>query len=303
MSPAGRDASIGRSLIPMGILTLVWGVNWPILKMGVTEVPPLTFRAYTLLFTGLCLLAVARAGGESIRLPRELWPLVVRLSIFNIAAWNGLVLFGLREMPAGRGAILAYTMPLWATLISLVVLNERLSWHKVLGLVLGMAAMALLVVEDIAAIGKSPFGAAMILGAAIAWGVGVVMLRTSQPPISKNALAGWMTILGWIPLTLATPFLDEDWIARIPSLSGTAWFAILYNIILAGTLAQWAWFTLARTLPVAVSSMSSLPVPVVGIFAGMLLLGERPGAAEWIALALVVAALFAVLWPGRVTQA
>ena len=80
----------------------------------------------------------------------------------------------------------------------------------------------------------------------------------------------------------------------MPSPSG--WFALLYNIFLAGTLAHWAWFTLARTLPVVVSSMSSLPVPIVGVFAGMLFLGERPGASEWAALAFVVAAMVLVLW-------
>jgi drug/metabolite transporter (DMT)-like permease len=52
-----------------------------------------------------------------------------------------------------------------------------------------------------------------------------------------------------------------------------------------------------------VSSLSSLPVPVVGVFAGMIVLGERPGPAEWIALALVLSALVAVLWPGRATKA
>jgi drug/metabolite transporter (DMT)-like permease len=77
--------------------------------------------------------------------------------------------------------------------------------------------------------------------------------------------------------------------------SAAAWFAILYNIFLAGTLAHWAWYTLARTLPVAVSSMSSLPVPIVGVLSGMLLLGERPGPSEWIALVLVIAAMIAVL--------
>ncbi|MDE2359163.1 MAG: EamA family transporter, partial [Betaproteobacteria bacterium] len=78
------------------------------------------------------------------------------------------------------------------------------------------------------------------------------------------------------------------------------WFAVAYNIALAGAIANWAWFTLARTLPVAVSSLSSLPIPVVGVFSGMVLLGERPGPSEWIALAFVVAALFIVLFaPGR----
>ena len=82
-------------------------------------------------------------------------------------------------------------------------------------------------------------------------------------------------------------------------MSQTAWFAVLYNIFFAGTLAHWAWFRMARTLPVAVSSLSSLPVPVVGVLSGMLFLGERPGTrANSLALALVLASLVAVMSAG-----
>ena len=87
-----------------------------------------------------------------------------------------------------------------------------------------------------------------------------------------------MMLIGWVPIVGRGAVLRSTIrLARPRDLSATAWFAILYNIFLAGTLAHWAWFTLARTLPVAVSSLSSLPVPVVGVFAGMIVLGERPG--------------------------
>jgi drug/metabolite transporter (DMT)-like permease len=56
---------------------------------------------------------------------------------------------------------------------------------------------------------------------------------------------------------------------------------------------------MARTLPVAVSSLSSLPVPVVGVFSGMLFLGERPGPNEFVALALVLASVATVMFPER----
>jgi drug/metabolite transporter (DMT)-like permease len=56
---------------------------------------------------------------------------------------------------------------------------------------------------------------------------------------------------------------------------------------------------MARTLPVAVSSLSSLPVPVVGVLSGMLFLGERPGTSEFVALAMVLASLAAVMFPER----
>jgi drug/metabolite transporter (DMT)-like permease len=297
------DRSVGRSLVPVAVLALVWGANWPILKLGVAEIAPLTFRALTLPFAGLGLLAIAKASGEAVRIPRAMWPMVATLALVNITGWNGLVLFGVREMEAGRSAIIAYTMPVWATLVSLAVLHEPLGKRKAAGLALGMAGMLVLLGDDLRAIERRPFAALMILGAAFVWACGTVLLRKFQPKIPQNTLTGWMMIAGWVPIALAAPLLDPGWRNALDGLSATAWFAIAYNIALAGTLAHWAWFTLARTLPVAVSSMASLPVPVVGVFAGMLVLGERPGAPEWIALALVLAALVAVLWPAKRREA
>jgi drug/metabolite transporter (DMT)-like permease len=194
-------------------------------------------------------------------------------------------------------------MPIWATVIATVVVHETLSRRKVLGLALGTCGMALLIGEEIRAIRQAPFGALMILTAAILWAFGTVLLRKWKPPIAQNTLSGWMMLAGWLPLALLAPLLDpHPLVQTVASLSARGWFAVLYNIFLAGTVAHWAWFTLARTLPVAVSSLAALPVPVVGVFAGMLLLHERPGVREWLALALVVAALFTVLFQPRAAK-
>jgi drug/metabolite transporter (DMT)-like permease len=298
MTPTASPAHpTARAALPILVLTLVWGCNWPVLKMGVTELAPLTFRSLTLPLAALGLLLVARASGDAIRVPRALWPKLIVLALFNIGCWNGFVLFGVQQMPAGRSAILAYTMPIWATLIAAIVLHERLSARKLFGLALGVAGMSVLIGEQIGVVRAAPSGALLILAAAITWAMGTVLLRKWQLPIAQNTLSGWMMLLGWIPLAVLAPFFDPQPLAtELANLSARGWFAIGYNIFLAGTLAHWAWFTLARTLPVAVSSLSSLPVPVVGVLSGMLVLGERPGAQEWIALALVVAALFTVLF-------
>jgi drug/metabolite transporter (DMT)-like permease len=288
---------MARAAFPILVLTLIWGCNWPILKMGVTELAPLTFRGLTLPLAAIGMLIVSRLAGDSIRIPRVLWPRLVVLAMFNIGCWNGFVLFGVQQLPAGRSAILAYTMPIWATMIAALVLHEPLSRRKLLGLALGIAGMAVLIGEQITAVRAAPFGALMILAAAIAWAMGTVLLRKWQLPVPQNTLSGWMMLLGWTPLALLAPVFDPQPLSsELAGLSVRGWFAIGYNVLLAGTLAHWAWFTLARTLPVAVSSLSSLPVPVVGVFSGIVLLGERPGPQEWIALALVVAALFTVLF-------
>jgi drug/metabolite transporter (DMT)-like permease len=267
-----------------------------VLKIGVSEIAPLNFRAVTLPFAALGLLLIAKLSGEPVAIPRPLRMRVVLLALVNITAWNALVLFGVQQLPAGRSAIIAYTMPIWTVLFSLFLLHEPLSKRKTVGLVLGMIGMAILLGDDIRAVQRTPQAALLILGAAICWAFGTVMLRKWKLPMPQNTLSGWMMLLGCIPIALLAP-----WFAPGPLSLPTprALSAVFYNILFAGTLAHWAWFTMARTLPVAVSSMASLPVPIVGVFAGMLVLGERPGPSEWAALGFVLAAMFAVLWPGR----
>jgi drug/metabolite transporter (DMT)-like permease len=294
---AASDSHVSAStLLPVAVLTLVWGCNWPVLKMGVAEIAPLTFRSLTLPFAALGLMAVAVRSGDAIRVPRELWGRVAALAFFNITGWNALILFGVQQLPAGRSAILAYTMPMWSVLFSLFLLHEPLSKTKLAGMALGMAGMALLLGDDVRHLERTPAAALLIVAAAIAWAFGTVLLRKWKLPLPQNTLSGWMMLLGWIPIALLAPVFAT---APLQAPSAAGWFAILYNIFLAGTVAHAAWYRLARTLPVAVSSMASLPVPVVGVFAGMLVLGERPGAAEWAALGLVVAAMVAVLWPPK----
>ncbi len=298
-SPASHIT--GAALFPVAVLALVWGCNWPVLKMGVTEIAPLSFRAMTLPFAALGMLAIAARSGASIRIPRPMWGKVALLALFNIAGWNGLLLFGVQQLPAGRSAILAFTMPVWSVLFSLVLLHEPLSKRKVIGMALGVLGLGVLLGDDIRHVQRTPTAALFIVGAAISWAFGTVLLRKWKLPVPQNALSAWLMLVGALPLTVLAPFVANPGPLVMPSAG--AWFAVFYNIFLAGMFAHWAWFTLARTLPVAVSSMSSLPVPVVGVFAGMLVLGERPGAAEWAALALVVAAMIAVLWMPRAPPA
>lgn len=298
-APAEQHTLPATGLALVVLLSLVWGCNWPVLKLGVAGLAPLTFRAVTLPFAALGLLAIATLSSESTRIPRRWWPRVAVLALLNITCWNWLILFGIQHMAAGRAAILAYTLPIWSVLFSLWLLHEPISPRKLAGLLVGMAGMAVLLGEDIVSVRSAPVGALLVLGAALSWALGTVLLRRWAPPLPQNTLTGWMMLLGWAPLAAAAPLLDPHPFASLAAMSSTTWFAVIYNIFFAGTIAYWAWFHMARTLPVVVSSLSSLPVPVVGVISGMLMLGERPGPSELIALALVLAALAAVMIPDR----
>ena len=287
------------SLMLVVVLSLTWGCNWPVLKLGVTELAPLTFRASTLGFSGLGLLLVSLLTGETIRIERKLWSRLVALSLVNITGWSALIVYGVQLLPAGRSAILSYTMPIWGVLFSLWLLHEPLSRRKLLGLALGVGGMSVLLGEDIVNLRRAPVGSLLVIGAAIAWGFGTVLLRRWALPVPQTTLTGWMMLIGWIPIAIAAPIVDPHAWSSLATMSGTAWFAVLYNIFISGSVANWAWFRMARTMPVVVSSLSSLPVPVVGVISGMIFLDERPGASEFVALAMVIASLAAVMLPAR----
>lgn len=295
---APQRTGLASSLALVTVLGLTWGCNWPVLKVGVTALAPLTFRTATLPFAALGLLAIAKLSGERAGIPRAWWTRVAALAFCNITLWNVLIVFGVQQIPAGRSAIIAYTLPIWSVLFSLWLLHEPLSGRKIAGLALGMAGLAVLLGEEAINVRRAPVGTLLILGAALAWGLGTVLIRRWSPPLPHAALTGWMMLLGWIPVALAAPVLDPG-LRSLSAMSGGAWFAVLYNIFLSGAIANWVWFRMARTMPVAVSSLSSLLVPVIGVFSGMLFLGERPGASEFVALALVLASVASVMWPAR----
>ena len=145
------------------LLGVVWGVNWPAIRISVLEIEPWTFRTICLGAGASMLVVVALARKKSLRVPRtDILPLVA-VGLLNVTAYHMLTAYGLTKMDAGRGAILTFTFPLWSVLLGTVVLKERITMGRFAALLLGLSAMALLIGTDIGAMGRSPVGAAIML--------------------------------------------------------------------------------------------------------------------------------------------
>jgi drug/metabolite transporter (DMT)-like permease len=274
----------------LAALTLAWGFNWTAMKVALAEVPPWTFRTLCLGLGSAVLFAALKARGHRLAVPKGQWGRLWVLAFLNITFWNMLVAFGLTMIPSGRAAILAYTMPVWAVPLSIWVLGERLTSRKLLGLILGMAGLALLVGD----VFESP-GTLLPLGAAICWAIGTVLQKRYPMAMPNGAYTAWIMLLGGVPI-FAGALLFED----LGALRGVGlWPAlgVAYNVIVAFAFAHWAWIKIATSVPVSVFSISMLIIPVVGVVSGMLFLGERPGWAEYAALVLIVCALATVIRP------
>ena len=125
-------------------LTIVWGCNWPVMKVALQEVPVWWFRTTCVVFGGLGLLTITAITRQPILLRWRDIPSLICVSIFAIMGWHIFTGYGVTHMPAGRASIIAYTMPVWAALFSVFVLGERLRMATLAGLFFGLSGLAVL---------------------------------------------------------------------------------------------------------------------------------------------------------------
>ena len=278
-------------------LTVVWGFNWTAMKVAIADIAPLTFRTLCLGLGSGVLFAFLRASDQPLGVPRDQWRRLALLAFFNITCWNILVVFGLAHLPSGRAAILAYTMPAWAIPLSVLLLGERLTARKLLGLALGMAGMVLLVWDEFHRIQGAPLGALLVLGAAFSWAIGTLLQKKYPVRAPLAAYTAWLMLLGGVPIYVGALLLED--FSRLADVSLTSALGAAYNVLLAFAWAHWAWIKLATSVSVTVFSLSMLVIPVVGVFSGMLFLGERPGWPEYASLAFVLGSLATVVIPHK----
>ncbi len=278
-------------------LTLVWGFNWTAMKVAVTEIAPFTFRSLCLGVGSAVLFAALRASGQRLAVPRSEWRRLALIALFIITCWNLLVVFGIARIPSGRAAILAYTMPAWSIPLSVWLLGERINARKLAGLALGLAGMALLLGDELVRLQAAPLGALLVLAAAVTWAIGTVLQKKYPVRAPLPAYTAWLMLVGGAPIYAGALLLEDP--RRLADISPQAAAALAYNVLLAFAWAHWAWIKLVTSVSVTVFSLCMLAIPVVGVFSGMLFLGERPGWTEFAALALVLGSLASVIVPRR----
>lgn len=283
----------------LALLSLFWGLAWPAMKIVLGEIRPWTFRAICLAAGGAGLLALARAGGAALRVPAgDLTPLIIT-SLINITGWHILSAYGLSMLHAGRAAIIAYSMPLWAILLSRLLLKERITSTRLWALAIGSTGLALLLGPDMQAVGAAPLGALMMLGAAVCWAAGTVLVKFFKWHMPGTLVMGWQLLIGGIPIIVGAILIDPG--TTIAAVSWKAIAALMFVVALPTIFCHWAFFMVVQIFPANVAALSTLGIPVIGVFSSALILGEPVTATELIALFLVVLSLGLTSLGGRRT--
>lgn len=281
-----------RSLAALALLTLFWGLNWPVMKFSLRELTPLYFRAVTMSGGVLLLVCWYRLHGASLAMPARDLPRVILLAVPNVLGWHALSIFGIQELASGRAAILGFTMPIWTVVLGVAFFRETMTPRYWVGIGCSAAAVALLLAHELSAIAGRPVGTAWMLGAACAWALGTLLLRRVTLAMSTEALTVWM-IASVVPVFWVLALLLEPpprW-----SFSPGMWAALAYGFAINYGAAQIIWFSIARSLPPVASALSIMLIPVIGLGSAMWIVDERPHTEDYLAAALIIAALAVVL--------
>lgn len=289
-----------RNLVALILLTLMWGVNWPVMKISLREMTPLYFRALTMTGGVLLLISWYRSRGARLALPPGSLPRVVALLVPNILGWHTLSIFGVQALASGRAAILGFTMPIFTVLFGVALFRERMTPRLWLATACAASAVVLLLWHELATISGKPAGMVWMLGAAACWAFGTLLLKRMPLQVPTEALTVWM-------IGLAVPVL---WILAITlepapswSFSPTMWMALAYGFAINYGAAQIIWFGIARSLPPVASALSIMFIPVIGLGSAMWITGEQPFAEDYFAALLIIAALGATLLPAGKARA
>lgn len=278
------------------LLALAWGCNWPAMKLALRDIDVWLFRCGTALGGGLIFLTALKLRGLSLGVPRQQWPALAFCAFFNITVFPLSSTLALLYLPAGWTAILAYTMPVWASILGLAVLDERLTWRRLVALVMGLAGVGVLMAPDLNLDGASRdlmLGFAIILAGAVLWAVGVVgqkRVRWSRP---TSVIAAWQVFVGGLPYLLLVPVLAD--LSSLAEARVDALLAWAYAVLIGLALGTYLFYRIVARFPVATAGVASLSVPVVGVLSASLLLGEALGLRELGSLVLVVSAVALVL--------
>jgi len=166
---------------------LTWGISYPLTAIALVGFDVFTLRASVQVIGAVALMLQALAARRRFRVPREAWPDLTISALFNMAIFPICMNFGVYLMSPGRASVLVYTMPIWATLFAKPLLGERITRNRALALLLGAAAVVVLVSQNLSQLRNAPLGAGLTIAAAMSFALGTVWLSAAAGPTTRRS--------------------------------------------------------------------------------------------------------------------
>ena len=247
------------------LIMVIWGLNYPVGKIGVHAVPPM-------MMIGLRFALVAALLLPFVPVP---WGKMQR--IFYISFMIGVLHFapnftGLKLVDSGVGAILNQLSVPFSAIMAAIFFKDRIGWRRALGMTLAFVGVAVLVGEP-----RRPtdlVGAFLMIGASLAWAFSLIqtkMLKNVHP----LALVGWMCLMASPQLILLSLVLEDRPVEAALAMGWTGIWPIVYMAVFVSIVSHSLWYGLINRHPINMTAPFALLTPVFGVLFGVLILGEQ----------------------------
>lgn len=284
----------------MLLLTLagLWGGSFLLAKIAVADIPPLTLVLARVGLAAVALWTVVVATRLPVPRDRASWAAFAVMGLLNNAVPFTLIFWGQTRIDSGLASILNATTPLFTVLLAHVVtLDERLTWSRLAGVLLGMAGVVVIIgPQELAGLGGDLAGQLAVVGAAFSYACAGLWGRRfrGRPPMVTAAGQVTMSALMMIPLVA---MVDRPWSLPPPSTASVA--AVLTLALVATALAYVLYFRILAVAGATSLLLVTFLIPPVAILLGVVVLGERLAMADLAGMALIGLGLAAI--DGRLT--
>ena len=280
----------------LAALGVTWGVNWPVIKIGISGMSPWTFRLLGFSVGALALMAVVKFTGRRLTVPRGITLVhLIMSSLLNVVAFGVFSALAMLTASTGRVAVVAYSFPVWACLLAWLVLGERLNRNAIAGLVLCLGGLVVLVYP---VIGQSALiGLGLSLASAITWAIGTIYLKLFR--ISGDMIVNtmWQVVIAAIVLLFFT--LAFQGVPTFELAPADAIIAVIFNGVVGSAVSFLLWYSIIGHLSATAAALGSLAAPAVGVVTSALILGEYPTTMDVIGFSLIFAAAMSVILQPR----
>jgi drug/metabolite transporter (DMT)-like permease len=273
------------AIFAIGALALVWGYNWIVIKVATADASPFALVAIRMVLGSAALFAISALARRPLKSP-PIGPTAL-IGICQVGLMTTFQTLALSTGGAGKTTLLVYTFPFWIALLSIGMLDDRLTRVRIIAVVIAAAGLGFVLYP--LDLGHDVLSKVFALASAVSWAFGSVFTKRFRAKHHVDLLpfTAWQMAYGAIPIVIIALVVPGGYVHVTPS-----FIAALAYIVIPGTaLAFWLWFFIMERLSATGAGISSLLTPVVTVLVAWIQLHEQPGIPELIGMALIVAAL------------
>lgn len=268
-------------------LYIIWGSTYLVIRLGVESWPPMMMAGLRFLIAGIILFSFLKLRGHPMPGRRAMLNAAI-VGVLLLSIGNGLVTIAEHQhVPSGLAAVMVATVPLFALCFS-QLFGIATRWIEWLGITVGLSGIVLL--NSGGHLSGNPWGAMMILLAAVSWAFGSVW--GSRIELPKGAMAAAIEMLAAGSVLLVVSVISGEKLQAMPDLQGM--LALGFLIVFGSIIAINAYMYLIRNVSPAVATSYAYVNPVVAVLLGTSFADETLSTREWLALAIIIFAVVLV---------